>query len=90
VLKVYYLDRLDHCPNTFMLREDLGVFTIPVSMLRVGPEHPIMLTPRAVRPQRSARDTGVSTGVSPMLDLSLNSNNHIIDMIENVFKDRSV
>ena len=89
VIKVKYFDRLDHAPEIFRLREDLGVVCIPTSMLRVGPEHKIDLTARASRPDQDARNIGVSAGAATMYNLGAKSKKHIIDVIENVFKDKS-
>ena len=91
VLTVHYYDRLDRSADIFKLREDLGVFCIPTSMLRVGDEQPIQLSARAAseRPHRHARDSGVSASVSALLALCADSKKHILDMIENVYKDPS-
>ena len=58
-------------------------------MLRVGPEHKIDLTARASRLDRDARNIGVSAGAATMYNLGAKSKKHIIDVIENVFKDKS-
>ena len=64
VVEVYYYDRLATASDSFRLREDLGVFCIPTSMLRAGVEPRIKLTPQSARPERAALNCGVSAGAT--------------------------
>ena len=63
------------------------MFYISTLMLRAGVEPRIKLVPQSIRPSRGARDSGVSSGVAAVDVLCMESKKHILDTIENVYKD---
>lgn len=82
VLKVHWYDRQDGTDDIFELRPDLGEFYVSTSMLRAGlKSKPVELHEEVAHRTRS--------GTTCVYRISAACHEHIMDMIENIFRDRS-
>lgn len=82
VVKVRWYDRWDGRDHVFDLRRELGGFYVSTTMLRAG----LRAMPIELR-REEARSTRQTT--TYRYEISQKSDKHILDMIENVFRDRS-
>ena len=79
VLKVHWYDRIGMKSTEFAFKPDLGLFTIPVSMLRAGgADLPLALD---VQPARTRHGTDIHV-------LSDELNSEILQRMNHIFKDK--